>query len=712
MHGRLPLLFTWACAASLAAAQVVNPIYQFPKEVPPAYQVDARADFDRLAAEAYPPHKSRDVERFAEMTAYAKQELLASGRVYFDPPEAEAYLNAVAARLLEGSSRVKVYLLRDASYNAFCIHDGSLFFNVGILAELPDESALAGIMGHEIVHYLRDHNRSGFFNKLDLFTRKHRNKNYEMRIDKAHEDRGLEHEADSIGAAMARKAGYGLQGMISSFTLLLPEPTDSSTVSAEDSVASARDALLSDHPDTRDRIAFLEGWMERDPALRGGATQAIDPAAFNRLRSMARIEALHVLLEQHQYPACAERAFRYLLLEPESKGYLQFLTESLRRWLYVVPDAGYDGFLTHGRAQHFTPGKGILNDLGYLIRDSAMLAQARTADYFIDGKPRFETNDEALRYFLEQADSADVVEALLSKALYHRKDPKIRDAALDRYLALGGKATAFVEALRGGQLDKRLRKCKGGLVLLGEIDFIEDHYYGYRERHVVAEERGPFFNSAVRGMLARKFPLRTVVDVADLKRDDLPRFLNYGQVAGNMAIVEWMWEAEMDRAGKRDQLRAEARGRKSQRKTIEKSSTDADTLATVEREELEDALESEKLKRRKRSKKEMKFYYIDPYYWQFLVEQGYGTVEAMNVRAFDDRTRIVGNALGALFTLYPGYWMSRFSGGSNRYAFELKHIKFSTETQQVRVRRAMINYKLTRTHIKSAVYESMHDIDQ
>jgi rRNA processing protein Gar1 len=31
----------------------------------------------------------------------------------------------------------------------FC---GSLFFNVGILAELPDESALAGIMGHEIVH--------------------------------------------------------------------------------------------------------------------------------------------------------------------------------------------------------------------------------------------------------------------------------------------------------------------------------------------------------------------------------------------------------------------------------------------------------------------------------------------------------------------------------------------------------------------------------
>jgi len=178
-----------------------------------------------------------------------------------------------------------------------------------------------------------------------------------------------------------------------------------------------------------------------------------------------------------------------------------------------------------------------------------------------------------------------------------------------------------------------------------------------------------------------------------------------------MAIVEWMWESEQDRSVRREEMRAELRQRKGKRKTVEKSSTDADTLATVDREELEDALEGEKLKRRKRSKKEMKFYYIDPYYWQFLVEQGYGTVEAIRVRAFDDRTRIVGNALGAVFVMYPGYWMRRVAGGSNRYAFELKHVKFSTETQQVRLRRAVIQYKLTRTNLKSAVYESILDID-
>jgi len=708
---RIPTLLLFTLSGSVVFAQVVNDVYRFPKKMPAAYRVDARADYERLAAEPYERHKPRDVERFAEMTAYAKQDMLASGRVYFDPPGAEAYLNAVAVRVLNGAAPVKVYLMRDASYNAFCIHDGSLFFNVGILAEMPNESALAGVMGHEVVHYLRDHVRSGFFNKLDLYTRKNRNKNYELRIDKAHEDRALEHEADSIGAAMARKAGYDLEGLISSFMLLLGEPTDSSAMTTADSIASARDALLSDHPETRDRINFLRDWMERDPEMRGGQSHVIDPDAFIRLRSMARVEALHVLLEQHQYPACAERAFRYLLLEPDAKGYLHFLTESLRRWLYVVPDAGLDGFLTQGRAKHFLPGKGILNNLGHLIRDSTLLAQARTADFFVDGKPRFETNDEALRHFLEMADSADVVEALLSKALYYRKDPKIRDAALDRYTALGGTATAFVEALRGGQLDKRLRKCKGSLVLLGEIEFVEDHYYGYRERHVMAEERGPFFNSAVRNMLGRKFPQRTVVDIAEMKSEDLPRFMNYGQVAGNMAIVEWMWESEQDRSVRREEMRAELRQRKGKRKTVEKSSTDADTLATVDREELEDALEGEKLKRRKRSKKEMKFYYIDPYYWQFLVEQGYGTVEAIRVRAFDDRTRIVGNALGAVFVMYPGYWMRRVAGGSNRYAFELKHVKFSTETQQVRLRRAVIQYKLTRTNLKSAVYESILDID-
>ncbi|MCB9165787.1 MAG: M48 family metalloprotease [Flavobacteriales bacterium] len=709
---RLPLfLISIAFTGSWATAQVRNTIYHFPKEIPATYRVDARGDFERMAAEPYEDHKSRDLERFAEMTAYAKRHLLASGKVYFDPPAAEVYLDKVATRLLGTSGKVKVYLMRDASYNAFCIHDGSLFVNVGILAELPDESALAGIMGHEIAHFLRDHNRAGFFNKLDLYTRKNRNRNYELRIDKAHDDRAQEHEADSIGATLARKAGYDLQGLISSFLLLLPEPTDSTAMSAAGNAVSARDALLSDHPETRDRIDFLNKWLELDPDMRGGEAELVDASAFEDLRRMARMEALQVLLEQHQYPACAERAFRYLLLEPEAKGYLQFLTESLRRWTYIVPDAGFDGFLTYGREQKFQPGKGVLNDLGYILRDSALLAQAHTADYFVDGKPRFETNDEALRHFLEEADRANVVEALLSKALYYRKDISIRDAALDRYTAMGGSASAFVEAWRGGQLDKRLRKCKGGLVLLEEIDFIEDHVYGFRQRHVLAEDRGPYFNGAVRSMLARKFPERTIVDVSDLKHNDMPSFLNYDQAAGNMAIVEWMWDAEMDRAKRRDRLRAEARERRTKRKTIEKRSTDADTLANVEREELEDALETTKLKRRKRTKKEMKFYYIDPYYWQFLVEQGFGSVEAISVRAFDDRTRIVGNAFGAILWLYPGYWMTRLDG-SNRYGFELSHVKFSTESQQVRMRQAVINYKMTRPHLKSAVYESMFDIDQ
>lgn len=692
-------------------AQVSNSVYRFPKEIPSSYRVDARVDYERMAAEPYEKHRSRDVERFAELTAYAKRHLLASGKVYFDPPGAEAYLNKVAERLLGTSGKVKVYLMRDASYNAFCIHDGSLFFNVGILAELPDESALAGIMGHEIAHYLRDHNRAGFFNKLDLYTRKNRNSNYEMRIDKAHDDRVQEHEADSIGAAMTRQAGFNLDGLLSSFLLLLPEPMDSSTVGVARNASSARDALLSDHPDTRDRIDFLNNWLEQEPAMRGGAPHLVDATTFEELRSMARVEALQVLLEQHRYPECAERAFRYLLLEPETKGYLHFLTESLRRWIYVVPDAGYDGFLSFGREQYFLPGKGILGDLGFLIRDSTLLAKAETSNYFLDGKPRFETNDEALRFFYEEANRANVVEALLGKAIYYRKDLIMRDAALDRYVALGGTAKSFVEAWRGGQLDKRLRKCKGGLVLLGEIGFIEDHVYGYRQRHALAEERSPYFNSAVRSMIARKFPDRTIVELSKLQHDDMPSYLNYDQASDNMAIVEWMWNAEMDRAKRRDELRSEVRERKKNRATVKKSSTDLDTLRTADREELEDALETTKLKRRKRSKKEMKFYFIDPNYWEFLVEQGFGTVESISVRAFDDRTRIVGNAFGTILSLYPGFWMQRLQG-SNRYAFSVRHVKFNTESQQVRMRVAEFNYKLTRPHLKSAVYESMFDIDK
>ncbi len=717
---RALLIALFMVSTYLVAAQVSEQLYRFPQTVPPAYRVDARSDYDRMANEPYKEFRKRDVERFAEMTAYGKKNIMGSGRVYYDPPLAEAYLGRVLAAVVPGS-KARVFMARDAELNAFAVHDGSLFMNVGILAEMPNEAALAGVMGHEVSHFLNDDNRAGFFNKLKLYDRRNRNSNYEMRIDKAHEDRQMEHVADSMGAWMARKAGYDLQWTISTFMLFLDphmeQKIDTADVEKTSAVSeqNARTALLSDHPDARDRIDFIAGWLASDSNLRGGSTEVVDGAMFRNVRHMARIEALQVLMEGHHYYACIERAFRYHLSDPQEKSFLYFLAEGLRRYLYIMPDMGLDGFLVDGYEKYFPKGEGVLHNLSFLLRDSSLISTVDTSGYYLGGKPAFNTNNEALVYFLEKGDRAGVVDVLLSKAIHFRKDITVRDDCLKRYVDNGGTAKNFVDAFLNNQLERKLRKNKGALLLLDEIDFVEDHTYGYRTRYVLGEERSPKFSGVIRSMVAKHFPTRTVIGTEDLKREDLGSFLAYSRVARNINIVQWMWDYEQARAVKREQLRGKGLLRKRRKVKVEQHNTEGDmgtdSLGTATATPEEEGVDPAKWKRRKRTKQDMKFYFIDPLYWEFLIDKGFATVEYMKISAFDDKTRITGNTLGSLFFLYPGYWDSRVSNGSNRYSFQLKHVKFNSGTQQVRVRNTTVGYKMDRPNLRSVVYDSMRNID-
>ncbi|HEX2618332.1 MAG TPA: M48 family metallopeptidase, partial [Flavobacteriales bacterium] len=668
----------FACWGHHAHAQFLTEIYQFPTSVPGKYVVNARADYERMAGEPYKKFRKRDVQRFAELTAYGKREIMRGGGVYYDVPLVEGYLARVLARIAPGVAS-QVYLARDASYNAFAIHDGSLFMHVGILADMPNEAALAGVMGHEIAHHLNDDNRASFYNKLKLYSRAHRNTDHELRIDKAHEDRVMEHIADSLGIGLARKAGYDLHWTLSTYLLFLDPHLDGDSAiqrSADgDGRADARSNLLDDHPDARQRIEFLNGWLAADSSLRGGEAFLVDRDGFMKVRRMARLEALNVLMESHQYYACIERGFRYHLSEPAEQSYLYFLAEALRRYLYVMPDMGIKGFLAVGYEAHLGNARGILNDLGLLMRDSTLLSTIDTTGYYNAGKPLFESNDEALVFFLDKGHRAGIVELLLSEALQYRKNSVVRDSCLERYIAAGGRAKVFAEAFKNNQLDRRLRKNKGALVLLDEIDFVEDHVYGYRTRYVQGEERAPKYERAVRSMLAKKFPERTVISVADMKRDDLPSFLAYERVTNNLAIVQWMWDYEHDRAVRREQARG---NRKRKARTVSQQNTDALDSSAIAVDEPSPPAEDapDPWKRRKRTKQDMKFYFIDPLYWEFLVEKGYATVEYMKMRAFDDKTKVTNTILGGLFFMYPMYWY--VSGAGDRYAFDLHHVKFNT----------------------------------
>lgn len=83
------------------------------------------------------------------------------GGRYVVDPELTLYVQKVAQRLAEVSDRpnlpYEVVVLNNGVPNAWALPGGKMAINRGLLAELEDESQLAAVLGHEIVHAAARH---------------------------------------------------------------------------------------------------------------------------------------------------------------------------------------------------------------------------------------------------------------------------------------------------------------------------------------------------------------------------------------------------------------------------------------------------------------------------------------------------------------------------------------------------------------------------
>ena len=79
---------------------------------------------------------------------------------FYDDPQWNAYVRAIAARLIETNDIKGEYhfnIIDDANFNAFATRDGYIFIHRGLLTSLNSEGELAGILGHEIGHVVGRH---------------------------------------------------------------------------------------------------------------------------------------------------------------------------------------------------------------------------------------------------------------------------------------------------------------------------------------------------------------------------------------------------------------------------------------------------------------------------------------------------------------------------------------------------------------------------
>lgn len=157
----------------------------------------------------------------------------AQGGDYVVDPGVEAYVQSVGQRLAAQSDRKLPYefhVINDSSANAWALPGGKISINRGLLVQLKNESELAAVLGHEIVHAAAKHgakgqtrgiglqlgvltatllaDREGYGQQAQVLS------SVGAQLITSQYGQGAELEADRFGMTYMDRAGYDPQGAV------------------------------------------------------------------------------------------------------------------------------------------------------------------------------------------------------------------------------------------------------------------------------------------------------------------------------------------------------------------------------------------------------------------------------------------------------------------------------------------------------------------
>jgi len=213
-----------------------------------------------------------------------------SGQIYEDG-RATAYLQGVMDRLYpEFKGKIHVHLYDSTQLNAFALPNGSIYFNIGLLARIGNEAQLAAVLGHEAAHFIEKHsfrqrvsakNASAFAVSGIPFA------SLAAVSSISGFSRDLESEADMKGYARLVKAGYDPHEAHKAFEQLAKEVK---------ALGIEELYFFSSHPKLVERIdAFKELAAKQKSGGRVGMED------YNQVVQPIRVEALRKDLGQDRY---------------------------------------------------------------------------------------------------------------------------------------------------------------------------------------------------------------------------------------------------------------------------------------------------------------------------------------------------------------------------------------------------------------------------
>jgi Zn-dependent protease with chaperone function len=484
MHNRfrkLAISFLLCCFVFITNAQYQFNDYVVPQKIAERYSFSP--DKIPLVLPNYAKLSTEDFKAFLQTSAYDKYTLFISGRIYLEWNDVEKYLNAVLFRVVPDSLKGKlhVYPCRSTLANSFALPDGSIFLNIGLLAEMDDEAQLAIVLGHEAAHYMHHDHHFSYKKKLETVRTKAGEKRELRQFENAHDDREQEKAADFLGFELAKKAGYTISSGILLFRtlhysdMMKSRKAKKTRLTTLDTDHSKKEELLQNHPELKDRVDYLAAYSEKHKADEARKNIELDDTGFLKITNIAKHQNMIILLEGNLYRKCIEVAFMYHLNDPEDLQSLYFLSESLRRYLYTNVKNEDMSFLTEDDySETFKSTQGIYHDLTRLFVDSVKYQNVKNKlDKEVEEKQYPETYKQAFDYFLSQAIRANITESYLTMALA-TEDTNVLKSTIHNYLQHpDANYKEYAKVLLENALDSLLMSNKKEIVLCSTIDFVK-----------------------------------------------------------------------------------------------------------------------------------------------------------------------------------------------------------------------------------------------
>lgn len=232
------------------------------------------------------------------------------GGQLIDDAETEAYLAALMDRLYPGfGPAFRLRVIRDPEMNAFCLPNGGIYVNLGLLARVRNEDQLAAILAHEGGH----------------FTHRHGVRQHESAVTTAAWVR-----YSRLAGGLPGKAIGSLLGLssISGFSRELEREAD----------LAGFGRLTAAGFDPREAVRMFESLYEESKAQ--GLKESVFFASHPRLQE--RIESFRALI------AAAPAASAPAASAPVDSARLRTLQPRLQReWMELEASLGHDARLIH-----------------------------------------------------------------------------------------------------------------------------------------------------------------------------------------------------------------------------------------------------------------------------------------------------------------------------------------------------------------------------